>query len=359
VSNPADIFRQRQPVNDPQAARYLLPETEARRIFDEEIVPDLLAGPTPQQHPTVVVLLGQQGAGKSRVSAMAAAVLNQRGGFADLDSDLYKPYHPAYDELMTLDDTLMAAYTGPDGWAWMQLAKEYVREHRINAIVQETAQNPQTAARSIQQYRDAGFRVEVMALGVSEPMSNLGILSRYNEQLKDRGHGRLTVQANADASYRGIPELADLIDTGRLAEQVGVYRRGEGTARYRNSLNEHGEWIEPPAFRAGIERERTRPWTDEESADFLRTQLALRRELGAAWTGRLDEILAAAQPLMSERARSAATAMVEAANAASLAAEGFKGTPSERLAASGHEQPNPGHQQVPGPQHRRDREMDR
>jgi hypothetical protein len=40
----------------------------------------------------------------------------------------------------------------------------------------------------------------------------------------------------------------------------------------------------------------------------------------------LDE----AEPLMSERARSAATAMVEATNAAALAAEGFRGTPSER-----------------------------
>ncbi len=359
MSNPADIFRRRQPVNDPQAARYLLPETEARRVFDEEIVPDLLAGPIPQRRPTVVVLLGQQGAGKSRVSAMAAAVLNQRGGFADLDSDLYKPYHPAYDELMRLDDTLMAAYTGPDGWAWKQLAMEFVREHRLNAVIQETAQNPEAAAGGIQQFRDAGFRVEVMALGVAEAMSNLGILSRYNEQLKDRGHGRLPVQANADASYRGIPELADLIDAGRLAEQVGVYRRGESKARYRNGLDEHGEWVDPPAFRAGLERERMRLWTDEESADFLRTQLALRGELGGTWLGRLDEILLAAESLMSERARSTATAMIEAANAASLAAEGFREAPSERLAASGQEQATPTQQQPPGSRPRRDRQTGR
>ncbi|WP_240467970.1 hypothetical protein [Streptomyces dangxiongensis] len=26
---------------------------------------------------------------------MVAAQLNQHGGFADIDSDLYKPYHPA------------------------------------------------------------------------------------------------------------------------------------------------------------------------------------------------------------------------------------------------------------------------
>jgi hypothetical protein len=30
-------------------------------------------------------------------------------------------------------------------------------------------------------------------------MSNQGILSRYAEQLADRGHGRLTVQPNAAA----------------------------------------------------------------------------------------------------------------------------------------------------------------
>jgi hypothetical protein len=41
---------------------------------------------------------------------------------AELDSDLYRPYHPAHDALTQRDDTLMAGYLGPDAWAWLAQA---------------------------------------------------------------------------------------------------------------------------------------------------------------------------------------------------------------------------------------------
>ncbi|MEV5444071.1 zeta toxin family protein [Streptomyces sp. NPDC052644] len=58
-------------------------------------MPHLLQGRASQETPTVVSLVGQPGADKSRVTEMVAAQLNRHGGFVDVDSDLYKPYHPA------------------------------------------------------------------------------------------------------------------------------------------------------------------------------------------------------------------------------------------------------------------------
>ena len=280
------IYAHRRPVTDPDAQRYLLPPEQGIRIFREEIVPDLLAGRDPQDSPTVVFLVGQHGAGKSRVASMVADVLNKRGGFADLDSDLYKPYHPQYDDLMRRDDTLMAAYIGPDSWAWLTQAHEYVRARKINVLKPETGQDSRGAAGHMRAYRDAGFRVEVMVIAVPAAMSNQGIVSRYHEQVVDRGHGRLTVQANADRAYAGVLDLADVIDGERLADEV--------------------HWQATPALRAAIESERARPWTPEETADFLHTHTKLRRELGPQWTQRLDEILSQAQPLM-DRSQHAAS----------------------------------------------------
>lgn len=285
---------------DRSAADYLLPEAENRRIFHQEIVPDKMWGIQPQQQPVVVFLVGQPGAGKSRVSAMVATVLNARGGFVDIDSDLYKPYHPDYDALMAEDDKLMAAFTRADGRAWMAQAHQYVREHKLHAVIQETSQNGQAVAETMTAYRDAGFRVEVMAMGVAKAMSDQGIVARYHEQVKDRGSGRLTVQKNADESYRGILELATLIDTGRLADQVGVYRRGEGAPRYANALDDTGQWQQPAALAAALETERSRPWTETETRDFLRTHGLLRRELGPEWSTALTRIEQLAQPLMQD-----------------------------------------------------------
>lgn len=295
-----EIYSRRRPVNELDARRYLLSPEEGRRIFQQEIVPDLLAGREPQAEPTVVFLVGQHGAGKSRVATTVADVLNKRGGFVDLDSDLYKPYHPRYDDLMRRDDKLMAAYIGPDSWAWLAQAHEYARAQKINVLKPETGQDSQGAAAHMRTYRDSGFRIEVMVIAVPAAMSNQGIISRYYEQVIDRGHGRLTVQANADRAYTGILDLADIIDRERLASEVGVFRRGEAAPRYHNALDAAGQWHAPPTLRAAIESERTRKWTPEETADFLRAHVRLRNGLGPEWEQRLDGIFAEAKPLMHD-----------------------------------------------------------
>ncbi|CAL9332526.1 zeta toxin family protein [Streptomyces sp. enrichment culture] len=92
-------------IDPAEVERHRLSPEENERIFRERIVPDLLEGRASQETPTVVFLVDQPGAGKSRVTELVAAQINRHGGFVDVDSDLYKPYHPAYAELMAQDAT--------------------------------------------------------------------------------------------------------------------------------------------------------------------------------------------------------------------------------------------------------------
>ncbi|MEW1639066.1 zeta toxin family protein [Streptomyces sp. NPDC093801] len=284
-----------------QVERHRLPDAENQRIFRDHIVPGLLTGRVPQATPTVVFLVGQPGAGKSRVTEMVAGLLDRHGGFVDVDSDLYKPYHPAYDGLLAQDDTLMTACTRADGRAWMAQAEEYVRAHGLHAIVQETSQNAQAVEEKMRAYRRSGARVEGLFMGVPRAMSNQGIVHRYFEQLADRGRGRLTVQANADESYDGILELADRVDSRGLLDLAVVYRHGEAKPRYANTTDASGTWTGPPALGRALRNERTRPWTRAESAGFTTTQLHLRetaRTLGPEWPDRLATIERQAAPLL-------------------------------------------------------------
>ncbi|MFG2296443.1 zeta toxin family protein [Streptomyces sp. NPDC048603] len=291
-------------IDPTEVERYRLTPAENRQIFHEEIVPELLERRVPQEKPTVVFLVGQPGSGKSRVTRMVANVLDQQGGFVDVDSDLYKPYHPAYDALMAQDDTLMAAYTRADGRAWMAQAEEYVRAHKLHAVVQETSQDASAVESKMLAYRRAGARVEALFMGVPQAMSNQGIISRYFEQVADRGQGRLTVQANADESYRGILELAEGIDDGVLADLVSVYRRGESKPRYSNTVA-GDDWNGPLSLRQALETERNRPWTAAESEAFVATQQQLREAisgLGPEWPMRLTRIEQQAAPLLTPSA---------------------------------------------------------
>ncbi|MFF8280031.1 zeta toxin family protein [Streptomyces lateritius] len=288
-------------IDPAEVERYRLPQEENERIFFQEIVPDLLEGRVPQETPTVVAIIAPPGAGKSRLAAIVAERLNQQGGFVDVDSDLYKPYHPAYDDLMAQDDTLMAACTRADGRAWMALAEEYVRAHKLNAIVQETSQNPQAVTDKLRAYRQASARLEGLFMGVAKAVSDQGIANRYFEQLADRGQGRLTVQANADESFEGILDLADLVDRDALLDLASIYRRGESKPRYSNSLDDLGQWVAPPELRRGLEIEHARPLTGAESKEFVDTQLRLReasRDRGPEWPERLARIERNAVPIL-------------------------------------------------------------
>jgi pantothenate kinase-related protein Tda10 len=132
-------------VNGFDAEDYRLSPERNKHIFQQEIVPDLLEGKASQERPTALFLISQPGSGKSRLQKEVERPLLEQGGYVDLDSDLYKPYHDDYDALMQRDDKLMTAATRADGREWMRLASEYARERNLNVIVQETAQDPSTA----------------------------------------------------------------------------------------------------------------------------------------------------------------------------------------------------------------------
>ena len=226
----------------PYTTERTLSVEENRRIFWDEIVPAELAHAVPQTLPTVVFLVGQQGAGKARISNQIAQRLDESGGYVDVDSDLYKPYHPSYQQFLVENDREMAHHTRPDGRRWMAQAEAYVRGDRIDgldgsgisALMQETAQDPAAVVDKLREYRDT-HRIEIAVLGVPQAMSLQGILHRYHEQVSERGHGRLTEQARRELSYNGILELAD-----KLAEPLQQTKRSAATQAA-------GQALTPPA----------------------------------------------------------------------------------------------------------------
>lgn len=277
---------------DDDLAGYRLPVEENERIFRDEIVPLRLARFEPQDQPLLIVLMAQPGAGKSAHAGRIRTELASQGGVVEIDSDLYKPFHPDYHELMATDDQKMAAATRADGRAWMAQAQDYVRRHRLNAVFHETAQDPRESLDTLAAYRDAGYRIAVMALGVHESQSLQGVLHRYQEQVAERGSGRLTVAESADRSYRGILDTAHLIDQRRAADLVAVYRRtiDEHGPAYINELDEHGRWRHPPRFARAIEIERDRPLDAAEIANYESVQTQLRATVPDELRPRLQQV---------------------------------------------------------------------
>lgn len=263
--------------DDPLIEHYKLSPEANERVFRERIVPARLTAASPRERPDAVFLIGQPGAGKTKLGAALAEGFGKRGGHIDVDSDLYKPYHPRFKEIMSTNDQMMAVYTRHDGRVWMAKVQDYVRQNKLNAVIQETLQNPDYFVQMMQAYREAGFRIRAAVMGVPQGLSRQGILARYYEQIARKGSGRLTVAESAALSYRSIVEGMRRIDESRLADEVGVYRRGEVQPRYHDELTNDGAWSSGSGgLRDALERERNRPLTPAETTQFRAAQQWLR-----------------------------------------------------------------------------------
>jgi UDP-N-acetylglucosamine kinase len=285
-------------VTDPSSVQ--LSEERAREIFYDDIVPEQFGRGVRQDEPVAVFVAGQPGAGKTRTTASLKAKLDARGGAIVVDADVYKAYHPLYRRLMAEDDQRAAALLSPDSGRWMRMAQEWLAEHRIDALTKTTMRDESYFARPAETFRRAGYRIEAAIMAVPEAQSRLGILDRYEAQVRSAGHGRLTLRDNHDSAYRGVLTTAEAIDRDRLADAVSVYRRGDELL-YANHLTGDGDWRWPAGTREAIEKERARLWTPEESERFAETYARLARDLGPEFHDELADIARTAAPLQPGR----------------------------------------------------------
>lgn len=284
--------------------RYLLPNADSEQIFRERITPRELAAAQAVDTPVVVFVAGQPGAGKTKTTEAVVDSLQGRGGATVVNSDFYKPYHPEYDRLLATDDTTAAPYTSLDGRRWMAMAEEYLIEHRANVVVETTMRDPGDFQEPAAMFRRAGYQVEVAVMAVPEALSRIGILARYEQQVAASGSGRLTETSNHDASYAGVSRALQQIDVDRIVDRVSVWRRGNELL-YANHLTTEGQWAHSARAVAALEAERSRPFTPEQTGQFLRDLRWLAASHSPAVRAQLPSVQALARPLIPADARAA------------------------------------------------------
>jgi hypothetical protein len=275
--------------------KYFLPAEVSERIFQQEIAPQELAHGRRQAEPIVVFVAGQPGAGKTRTAVAVQETLRDRHPVS-INGDIFKPYHPDYARLVAEDDQTASGYTSLDARRWLARAEQYLIDHRFDAIIDTTMRDRDDFDVPAAHFRQAGYRVQVAILAVPQAQSRQGILTRYNEQVRDSGYGRLTLTSTHDLAYRSIPEAAARIDDEHLVDAVAVYRRGNHLL-YDNELIS-GAWRETPDTAGAIRQERQRQWTYQEATGFLTDLDHLRAELGPGWQVELQAVRRLADPLL-------------------------------------------------------------
>ncbi|MGA4803518.1 zeta toxin family protein [Streptomyces lavendulocolor] len=240
-------------------------------LLAEVIVPKLMAGAVTQEHPVVVFVAGQAGSGKTLVMDLVHAALEQRGGAVRVDRDTYKALHPHYNTFLAEDVRTAGVRVRPETYRWQAEVEALARSRRFDVVAEEALADPAGWLATVAAYREAGYRIEVVALAVPEAVSQLGVLDRYL-RLAEEGRARYVGWDNHDACAAALPTALADIEAERLADRVIVVRRA-GESLYSNELDTDGNWSQPVGAREALLGERLRPWSAAETGVFRR-QLA-------------------------------------------------------------------------------------
>ncbi|MFC1405762.1 MULTISPECIES: zeta toxin family protein [Streptacidiphilus] len=282
-----------QPLRQPPGVDYhRLNADEHAFVFDELIVPMMLSAVTAQEHPLVVYVAGQPGAGKTRAAHLVRRALP---GAVHLSGDDFKVMHPDYWDLLRSDPRHASQKIRADYQAWQAKAEAYVRERRGHLVLETTPADPAAFAAGALRFQRAGYRVELLVLAVRAADSRQGTARRYAAVSEQGAPTRFTSVSGHDAHFQVLPDVVAAAEALAVVDQVTVMRR-DATALYRSEPTNSRRPQRAGAALAVL-AEQSRPYTDQEAAQFWAVQRQLHQVM-PQYRDDLVDIAARAIPLM-------------------------------------------------------------
>lgn len=246
-----------EPVREPEGAT---PADPGPALADGEIdalfalgLRDRLTGPA-REHPRLLLFGGQPGSGKSTLQRLLLPDLPE--GTVSYDGDDLLRLAPGYEWAMSKDDRVASESLPRQYGGLHRRAMRYVREGRVDVVCSHPLGRADWAASWVEDFRNAGYRVEVAFVATHSSNSGFSILDRYHRARADQGFGRWMPPLHHERFYLGVPNTVEFLETHRLADSVYVLSR-DGEVLYRNHLEPAGvDWQCEPFGRTALEAER-------------------------------------------------------------------------------------------------------
>lgn len=210
-------------------SRWDIGEATLHSRFDSRIKPDLDAQrAAPGQaadRPVIIFTGGQPGAGKSNANARAKY---DRPNLVEIIGDDLRQYHPDYAKLMRNNPLAMPDATAQASGRWVGMAADYTRSQRMDTLIETTLRQPDIVARTMTEFKAAGYEVELHVVAVPSEVSRLGTVTRYAGQVSEHGAGRWTPSSAHDVATVAVPgTVQTLLERGLVDRLVIVNRAGD------------------------------------------------------------------------------------------------------------------------------------
>lgn len=214
-----------------------LDQVTLERLFRTHVIADLTRHrSTAVARPHLIVVGGQPGSGKSSSAHSYAKEFSDQGGIVPVIGDDYRRFHPRFLDVITTDDTNLAATTGPAALWWVQAAATWCRGRRVNVLIEATLRdreqsfNPTVAA----QFAAAGYQITIIVLAVPALVSKLGVVHRYVRQRQVAGGALWTTLEAHDRAFQSLPATLNTFEHLTSIDRIVVRTRSGELAVHSN-----------------------------------------------------------------------------------------------------------------------------
>jgi UDP-N-acetylglucosamine kinase len=197
------------------------------------LIHPVLFGSSPgrESNPTLVLLGGQPGAGKSQAGAR---LITEHDGMVAVTGDDLRIFHPLYRELTTDQPERAPAFFAATTREWVRATIQSSLEERRSLLLEGTFGDPDITLATADRFRQAGFRVRVVAVASPRVVSIVTIASRYLRDRKLGNPARFTRLSAHDRGYDGTGRLIAALDASPGVDRVTILSRS-GTILFDQS----------------------------------------------------------------------------------------------------------------------------
>jgi len=267
---------------------YTIPPAEFNTI-QEDIIYDFTHGIDPALNPTVIILGGQPGAGKTELEKLA---LKELGGRAIIcNADLFRDYHPDAEEIKNKYEAYYPELTAKYAQDWNNGLRSYCEANRLNYILETTFSSGPVMNQTIAELQEKAYRVEIKLLAVHPRLSLLGTHIRFEEMKANERAGRLVGKEAHDSRYNLVAPTLFSVKSESLYNRLQIYGRTVEAIEGSYKEGVHLLGTNPPNAVQLYKDEIDRRWTVnlvlyfdqrvQKVLDFMKMRNAPEREIKA------------------------------------------------------------------------------
>ncbi len=242
-------------------------QSEIFWITQREIIETFTRYIFPVNQPVAIILGGQPGSGKSELIGKAQILLKNNAVVCN--ADLYREFHPDYEEIITYHEGDYPEITAKVAQDWNDGLRAHCEQHQLNFIMETTFSSGERMNQTLHDIKAAGYVVYIMLMAVPAKISLLCTYLRYEDSKRTTGKGRLVERHIHDEKYARVADTLQLVQAANLFDHLLIYYRATENATQIEKRDKILLLAEnPPDPLTVYLNERDKPWDSHSRSYF-------------------------------------------------------------------------------------------